>query len=375
MSSPGQQLVEDNQRVTYWIKGYKKLDYTRASVIFEQGTTGGGKSRDLEYHGERNLDVGNCVLDGHCANDNENLAWARPVMQDREGSPYRDKRILLLRGPNTSVTSSFTDKNVEDLVLEDFTKYDLIIAPPCNFYPRPQAVYDAVNHIVDLLYYRESYDRLVYLLMREASSLWYSRLKLEWAQLEAKARMIYMLREMRHSGVSLGLDTLKDKSIDADIRNLIDFLYLRKQGAAGLPEDLHYVYSYFDAEWMQRMPVNEFVVRTKEGDMGWGRIPWASWHKVEKENMRTIVGVVADHSDPEEGKDKKQAGVDDEQHARMVRLYHEVDPDTGRQYSMAKIGKMLGRSPTTVQNQLVEHDVSIQAQGYCPRCRRAMTSK
>ena len=211
---------------------------------------------------------------------------------------------------------------------------------------------------------------------RGDSSLWYSRLKLEWAQLEAKARMIYMLREMRHSGVSLGLDTLKDKSIDADIRNLIDFLYLRKQGAAGLPEDLHYIYSYFDAEWMQRMPVNEFVVRTKEGDIGWGHCPWADWHKVEKENMRKIMGLQVNHSDPKETGDQGRSNaVSDEQHARIVTLYREVNPETGRQYSMAKIGKMLGRSPTTVQNQLVEHDVSVQAMGYCPRCRRAMTSK
>ena len=361
---------ELDERVTYWIKGFKKLDYTRASVIFEQGTTGSGKSRDLEYHGERNLEYGNCVIDAHCANDNENLAWGR------SNSPYKDKRILLLRGPNTSVTSSWPDKSVEDLSLDDFAKFDLLIAPPCNFYPRPQAVYDGVNHIVDLLYYRESYDRLVYLLVREASSLWYSRLKLEWAQLEAKARMIYMLREMRHSGVSLGLDTLKDKSIDADIRNLIDFLYLRKQGAAGLPEDLHYIYSYFDAEWMQRMPVDEFVVRTKEGDIGWGHCPWADWHKVEKENIRKIMGLQVDHSDPKETGDQGRSNaVSDEQHARIVTLYREVDPETGRQYSMAKIGKMLGRSPTTVQNQLVEHDVSVQAMGYCPRCRRAMTSK
>ena len=359
----------DKRERRYWYgRAGKAPDYTVASVIFELGTKGSGKSRHLEYHGERNLDVGNCVLDGNAANDNENLAWLR--------SPYKDRRILLLRGPNTSVTSSYIDKSVNDLSLNDFNDYDIIISPPCNFYPRPQAVYDGINHITDLLYYREWHEKLVYLLMREASSLWYSRVKLEWAQLETKARMIYMLREMRHSGVSLGLDTIKDKSIDSDIRNLIDFLYLRAQGAAGLPDDLHYIYARIDPSRLQRLPPDQFVIRTREGDIGKGFVPWAPWHKVEKENMRGIFGIHVEHGDPELTDDNVRNGqVTDEQHCNIITLYNSIDTDTGRQYSMAKVGKLVDRSPTTVQNQLVEHDVSVKGQGYCERCRRAMGSK
>ena len=67
--------------------------------------------------------------------------------------------------------------------------------------------------------------------------------------------------------------------------------------------------------------------------------------------------------------------VSDEEHARMVTLYRDIDPETQRQNSMAKVGKLVDRSPTTVQNQLVEHDVSVKGQGYCERCRRAATSE
>jgi hypothetical protein len=284
----------------------------------------------------------------------------------------RDKRVLLLRGENTSITSSWADKSVDKLTFQDFDYYDVILSPPAFYYPRPQAVYDSINALVDLLYYRESYTRLVYMLVREAASLFYSRLKLEWAQLEAKGRMIYMLREMRHSGVSLGLDTLKDKSIDADIRNLIDFLFLMAQGAPGLPDDLHYLYSFWDPDKLQRLPKGEFIVRTKEGDQGWGRFGYLPWHKEEKENMREAFGIRVEHSEPPKDARGREGQVNDSEHALMVRRYRETNPRTGRRFSMADIAVETKHSPTTVQNQLANHDAAITLNGFCPRCKRAL---
>jgi hypothetical protein len=54
---------------------------------------------------------------------------------------------------------------------------------------------------------------------REASNLFYARLRLSNNQLAAKTEFIYMIREMRHCGVALGLDTLKYTSIDFDVRS------------------------------------------------------------------------------------------------------------------------------------------------------------
>lgn len=349
----------------YWVNGARPFGFDTATVSFCQGTKGASKSTWLEFLGSKNLMAGNCLLDAHCSNDNESLA--------RLDDPLIEgKKVLLLRGPNTSVTSSWDDKDVNKLTFSDFDHYDVILSPPAFYYPRPQAVYDSINTLVDLLYYRESYNRLVYMLVREAASLFYSRLKLEWAQLEAKGRMIYMLREMRHSGVSLGLDTLKDKSIDADIRNLIDFLFLMAQGAPGLPDDLHYLYSWWDPEKLQRLPKGEFVVRTKEGDTGWGHFSYLPWHKVEKENMREAFGIKVEHSDPPKQPNGKEGAVTDSEHAFMVRRYKELNPRTQRHYSMADVAIESKHSPTTVQNQLANHDAAIQMNGFCPRCKRAL---
>lgn len=62
---------------------------------------------------------------------------------------------------------------------------------------------------------------------------------------QAKAEMGYLIREARHMGVAMGLDTQRYKAVDIDIRSTIDYLFFKCLGIDGLPRDLHWVYRFF----------------------------------------------------------------------------------------------------------------------------------
>ncbi|MCJ7633777.1 hypothetical protein MUP77_15495, partial [Candidatus Bathyarchaeota archaeon] len=73
-----------------------------------------------------------------------------------------------------------------------------------------------------MLYKRMHYKRLVFLVCREAANFYYSRLNVSDSQIFAKSQMIYLIREARHMGLALGLDSIRYYAIDIDIRNLSD---------------------------------------------------------------------------------------------------------------------------------------------------------
>ena len=127
--------------------------------------------------------------------------------------------------------------------------------------------------------------------MREASNFLYSRLKVTDDQTQAKTETIYMLREARHCGLPLGLDSVRFFAIDIDVRSLSDFMFLKSQGLFGLTHDLKWLYSIFDAYIVRSMPPQNYLVLTKQGGIGLGEFAEVPWHKNERENILRNVGI------------------------------------------------------------------------------------
>lgn len=168
---------------------------------FSLGVRGSGKSTFLEHVAEKYLEENSVVFDLFGSRDGEALAWLR--------SPQvKDKRILLLKGDKVDVEASVDVKNVESLKLSDVEKNDIIISCSPLFQNPDQEFYNAAK-ITDLLYKRLHWKRLVYLIMREASNFYNSRLKICDSQLLAKSQMVYLIRESRHCGLSLALDSVR----------------------------------------------------------------------------------------------------------------------------------------------------------------------
>lgn len=342
-----------------WIRGGENISFHRPHTWFTLGVRGSGKSSLLEHLGEIYLEKGLGILDLFGSRDGENLAWLR--------SPYADEmRVLLLHGDNADVDAPCDVKKVSKIRLRDFNDYDISISSS-PLYSSPSDEFLQVAKITDLLYKRISWRRLVYCIVREAANLYYSRLKVNPNQTGAKADMIYLIREARHMGVAMGIDTLKYTSIDIDVRAVTDYMIFKSQGVLGFPSDLRWIYGFIEPHITRKMPPENFIILSRSGSLGLGAFPEVGWHKQEGEDILRSVGVRVEFGD--EIQYSKSRGtfttVGDLEHVEIVSAY--LDD----RLSMAMIGKLKNRSSATVKAQIDRHGEAIKRSEFCPICKRA----
>jgi hypothetical protein len=347
-----------------WIYGSEAIKWNRPLVWLTLGVRGAGKSSFLEHLAEQHLEHGNCILDLFACRAGENLAWLRSKWA-------KEKNILLLTDENAIVETSnnVAVKPYTKLNLSDFNEFDIIISSS-PLYRSLDAEYEACNYIIDKLWHRLHWNRIIFTICREASSLMYSRLKVVENQQAAKAFLIYWLRESRHVGCSLGLDSVRITSIDVDVRSLADFIIFKAQGAGGLPRELWFIYKYIQPSFIQSMKPNEFVILSRKGHIGIGVFSYPTWHKEEGEDILSKLNIkISFEEPPVKGEFRgKWSTVSDEEHVKMVEMYIE------QKLSTIAIGEILHRSSRTVLLQLNKHTENILRLGYCPNCRR-MKSK
>jgi len=344
-----------------WVTGNENISWKRPYVWLTLGVRGAGKSSFLEHLAEQHLEEGNCVLDLFACRAGENLAWLRSGWA-------KEKRILLLSDENAIVEApdSVSVKPYTQLSLSDFNEYDIIINSS-PMYRSLDAEYMSCNCIIDRLWHRLHWNRLIFTVCREASSLMYSRLKVVENQQQAKAFLIYWLRESRHVGCSLGLDSVRLTSLDIDVRSLADFTVFKSQGSGGLPRELWFIYRYIEPSFLQGMKPNQFVILSRRGHIGVGVFPYPEWHKEEGEDILSKLHIkVTFEEKPEAGAFRgKYKTLGDIEHAEIIEMY--VVQGMG----MDSIAAKIERSTKTVFDHINSHTRDVQRLGYCPRCRRA----
>jgi len=269
-----------------WLRGIEHINFgSKPVVLMALGVRGAGKSAFLEAVAEHFLASGHSVLDLFGARSGEGLAWLRsPWIQEL------DLPVLLIKGRNIDVTCSWNVKSWDKLTLSEFEKYRIIISASPLYIDRNEE-FRAVNRILDILFTRLGWRRYIYILVREAANLIYSRFKHKENQLLAKAECVYLIRESRHHGLAMGLDTQKFTSVDVDLRILLDYLIIKTQGAIGLPRDLWWVYSWIKPEWLQWAKPQYFAIISRRGSIGIGLFEMPSWHKRPRENLLKALGI------------------------------------------------------------------------------------
>lgn len=345
-----------------WVRGNDKIRFDSPSVFFVNGIRGSGKSSFLEYFGEHYLSEGHNVLDLFASRDGENLAWMR--------SPWaNEKRILLLHGEGVDVTCSWDTKSVEGVSLQDFEKYDIIISSSPLYFDLGQE-YTAAAKITDMLWKRLSWHKIIYCVVREAANLYYSRLKVREDQTQAKAEMVYLLRESRHMGLALGLDSLRWHSIDIDVRSLADYLIFKNMGQIGLSREMKFLYSYVDPYLFMHLKPQEFIIVSRKGSIGAGTFPYPEWHKTEKENLLKQLDIKVEYTEmPKGAVDKGRfKTVSDEEHAQIIKMY--VEEKKG----IMIIADELKRSPRTIHMHIRAHNSNVEKLGYCGPCKRVKSA-
>jgi hypothetical protein len=342
-----------------WVRHSDTIKFNRPFTWFCLGLRGTGKSSLLEHIGENYLNEGHTIFDLFGSRDGENLAWLR--------SPHvKEKKILLLKGENVDVDCSYPVKLADQLTLHDVQNYDIIISSSPLYLNVDQEFFNAAK-LTDLLYKRIHWKRLVYLVVREAANFYYSRLKVSENQVFAKSQMIYLIREARHVGLALGLDSIRYYAIDIDIRNLADYLILKAQGVYGLAADLKWLYNYFDPTVVRKMPQQYFIMVTRSGALGLGEFPYNPWHKEEKEDILSNLGIKVNYGELlEEAKSRgTYLTVSDKEHVDIIRLH--VEENKGA----AAIAETLHRSSRTPLLHIQAHNKAVERSGFCGACKRA----
>jgi len=310
-----------------------------------------GKSSLLELLGSKHKKI----IDLYGSRDNEGLAWLR--------SPFKDS-VLLLKGQSAKVDCNCADvMNTIDVKLKDLEKYKVVISVS-SFYSRIEEEWYSISKFFDKLWHRTHWHEPWCVLIREASNLVYSRLSLGETQQMAKSYMIYVIREMRHCGFALVIDTIRWHSIDIDLRTIADYTFIKAQGIEGLPRSLRFVYRYFKPYGVMRMPVNKFIILSRHGPIGFGSSICPPWHKQEKENLLAKFDIRTSYSELPYNAERGFGRVSDYEHLRIIKARIE----TGK--GMEKLAEDLGRSSKTIFKHINVHNNMIHAVGECDRCLR-----
>jgi hypothetical protein len=127
--------------------------------------------------------------------------------------------------------------------------------------------------------------------VREAANLVYSRMKIGESQQVAKAELLYLMREARHAGLALGLDSQRHTAVDVDLRAQVDYLVIKNIGSLTLPDDLSWAYRVFNPPALRTLRPHEFLVLHRGGGVGMGVFELPPWHKLEHEDILGEVGL------------------------------------------------------------------------------------
>ena len=322
------------------------------------GGTGSGKSSLVELMADRYPKV----VDLYGSRDNEGLAWLR--------SP-RHKNVLLLKGASAHVDCNCAHViNATDLTLKDIEAHDAIVSVSA-FYSKIQEEWYCLTKTMDRLWHRTHWTEPWCLAIREASSLIYSRLAVGETQSMAKNYLIYVIREMRHCGFAVALDTIRWMGIDVDFRTIADYTFLKAQGIDGLPHNLRFLYRYFKPSGIMRMPVPDFVVVSRKGPIGFGMADCPSWHKTEREDLLREFDIEVTYSELAHVTEGKMgAKVSDYEHVRIVRSRMTLKGKAGGAIGMEELGKKLDRSSGTIFKQITGHNNMVHGMGECDKCAR-----
>ena len=113
------------------------------------------------------------------------------------------------------------------------------------------------------------------------------------------------------------------------------------------------------------MPLENFVILTKNSHTGIGCFPEVPWHKQEREHILRQLGIRVEHG--EEIKEAVDKGafltVSDTEHTQIIVKY-------ASGFSMQRVADALSRSTATVKRHVHKHDDAVGRSGFCPLCKR-----
>ncbi len=344
-----------------WVRFQERINFTsKAQLFLALGIKGAGKSSLLEAISVRYAKV----IDLYGSSDMESLSWCKPefarVFRTIHGY---DPSILLVTGDEKDVASKFDTCRIRDLSLRLIEEHDVITTVE-QFFGNEDDYYTALGTIVNILWkQRNFWVQPYFVLVREAGNWIYARNKVVRNDGYAKAEFIKSMREARHHGLACGLDTLRWTNLDKEIRDLADYTWIKKLGATGLPEDLHWLYGIFLPFSLMQMKPNVFAISTASGSVGYGTFTMPIWHKTEHEDILKITGIEIKSCTEAVPKERKH-NLGAFEHCQIIKTYFETK-------SMIETAKKTDRSYKTIYNHIQQHNDDIRNLKECQQCFNA----
>lgn len=327
------------------------INYHMARITLALGKKGGGKSAFLEAGALRHEQV----IDLLGSRDDEGLAWLR------KNAPEKD--MLLVTGDNVDCDCSWPTCKISDMTTTKLLSKNLIITTD-SLYSSQKSKFEGVNGLTDLFWGRREYDpeKPVAVIMRELSDFIYSRIVQDGMNIkEAKADFIVFQRQLRHFGYSPYMDTIRWTSVDKEIRDLADYLVIKKVGSQGLPHDIQYLYGYINPLRLAALPPNKFMIVTESASIGKGIFEKPAFHKEEGVDLLRELGIKLTYGEEPEVSSTQRVG--DREHAEIIKLYQQG-------FAMSEVATKTGRSDYTVSTHVRKHDGNIEKHGICDSCTR-----
>lgn len=292
------------------------------------------------------------IVDLFGSRDSEGLAWCRSHLKDS---------VLFVVGDSIEISSDWPSIPVSKVCMSDFQDYKVILSCHC-FYSSGDEEFQGLNKILyDVLYHRVAWSEVWFLMVREAANFIYSRIKISKNQSVAKADFIYLLREVRHMGYSIGVDTIRWTSIDKEVRDVSDYVFIKKVGVLGLPRDISFIYRYIEPMSLMNPKPWQFLLLSNDGPIGVGRFTKPYWHKEEKENLMRKLNIQIKYGEiPFQGSTRVLSDFD---HLALIKEYQHTK-------NFSETGRNFGRSAHTVSRHIANHNKEVLSREFCRKCRR-----
>ena len=104
----------------------------------------------------------------------------------------------------------------------------------------------------------------------------------------------------------------------------------------------------------------------RKGSLGIGHFPYHEWHKIEKEDIVSKVGLRIEYGkELKKGTDRGEyRTIGDPEHLEIIKLYAE-----GLSYN--RLSEQLNRSTKSLSDHIHNHNNAGNRSGFCAICRRA----
>ena len=369
----GTLLLENDDYTSYDYGGFvvnwrKDRPAARAEIDWKKPyiwyTVGGardtGKSNFLEFVASAYLRHGAALLDLNGADDLENLCWLRSGFYTELGMKMA---VLKHKKVQVKIAKAKVDMiDVDQFEPGLFGKYDVIMNPS-SFYPEKEDQIDAAIKIYKALSRQHGPTRLVVAVVREGQDLFPSRVYAYSKQKVVKGLGVYMIRKSRHYRCATLIDSLKESSIDSDIRHTADFDVFKAAGAYSLPSDFKWIYSKFPPEMVAAMGPEQAIISARNTALGYMRVPLQPYHKLEEEDFWKLFGVEVLYPEDEDGEtldeDERQL------HVSIVMSYALAE------HGIRQVAAELSVAYSAVHQNLAYHDAKVARSRVCDVCEEA----